>query len=120
LEAAPELPELPELPGLTAPADISSLSTDEKRIWDGVAKRHRREYLAELFSAAYVGKATKGFLEQFCPYAKVAHTHASSNAWFALLDDFYKRRSTQSSKCSRRRLLRGDCLSLKKCSTRQT
>lgn len=83
----------PALPGLTAPADVASLSAGEKRIWDGVVKRHRQEYFADLFSAAYVGKATKGFLEQFCPDAEVAHTHPSSSARFALLDDFYEGRS---------------------------
>lgn len=74
-------------------SDLPSLSRPtgemETKIWAKVVKRHRHEYFADLFSAAYVGESAKGFLQQFCPDTEVTHSHPSSADRFALLDDFY-------------------------------
>jgi hypothetical protein len=75
----------PKLPGLPVPR-----SKVKKQRWERVVKKHRQEYFADLFSAAYVGQAAKGFLEQFCPDQEISPTHPSSSDRFALLDDFYQ------------------------------
>lgn len=83
----------PQLPSIPSAADTASSGKSEKRIWEKVVKRHRQEYFADLFSAAYVGRAAQGFLEQLCPDVEVSHSHPSSADRFAVLDDFYEGRS---------------------------
>lgn len=83
----------PELPGLPCAEKRAAMGSEEQKMWAKVAKRHRQEYFADLFSAAYVGQAAKGFLEQFCPDNEVSFTHPSSADRFAMLDDFHHGRT---------------------------
>ncbi len=49
---------------------------------------HRQEYFADLFSAAHVGTAASGFLQEFCPSNKMGASHPSTAARLTLMNDF--------------------------------
>jgi hypothetical protein len=78
----------PDLPDLPTCAQIAQLSPNEIAILRNVVMSHRQEYFADLFSVAYVGDASKGFLQEFCPANSASPTHPSSEARFRLMADF--------------------------------
>lgn len=78
-----------DLPGIPGPSTWETSSEAKKRGWLTIVKAHRHEYFADLFSASYVGRAGKEFLQQFCPEDEVSPTHPASRDRFALLDDFF-------------------------------
>lgn len=78
----------PDLPDLLPSANIAKCTGQERVLWSKMVETHRKEYFADLFSAAYVGEAAKGFLEEFCPSQPAAVTHPSTPARIAVLDDF--------------------------------
>ncbi|WP_431099018.1 hypothetical protein [Polaromonas aquatica] len=82
IEIGPDLPELP-----TA-KEIHNAPANQKSGLITICKAHRQEYFADIFSAAYVGEAAKGFMKEFCPEQKVKPTHPSSAARYKVLDDF--------------------------------
>lgn len=85
----------PDLPELKKSSEIGKQKGHERTFWAHVVEAHRREYFADLFSAAYVGHAAREFLKQFCPDEPVAPSHPSTAARFALMDDFVNGRSNK-------------------------
>lgn len=78
----------PDLPDLPTSAQVAQLSSNEIKMLRSVVLAHRQEYFADLFSVAYVGDASRGFLQEFCPANSVSPTHPSSDARFRLMADF--------------------------------
>lgn len=70
----------PDLPDVLSSAKIGELEGHERRYWSLVVESHRREYFADLFSAAYVGHAASEFLVQFCGNEPMKLTHPSTQA----------------------------------------
>jgi hypothetical protein len=82
----------PDLPDLMKSAEIAKRKGQERMMWSKMVEVHRKEYFADLFSAAYVGEAAKGFLQEFCPGQPASPTHPSTAARVALIDDFLNNR----------------------------
>lgn len=78
----------PDLPDLPTSAHIATLGPEDQKFMRRVVLAHRREFFADVFSAAYAGGAARGFLEEFCPTSDYSETHPSSAARFALMSDF--------------------------------
>lgn len=78
----------PDLPGLPTSAQLALLPPADLVFMRRVVKAHRHEYFADLFSAAHVGGAARGFLQEFCPANAMSPTHPSSAARFSLMADF--------------------------------
>lgn len=78
----------PDLPDLPTSGEIAKMDFGNKRFYAQVVKNHRAEYFADLVSAAYVGDAAHGFLEEFISNQSVSPTHPSSIARYKLMSDF--------------------------------
>ncbi len=78
----------PDLPDLPTAMEIKAVDPQKHASILQVIKAHRQEYFADIFSAAYVGDAAKGFLQEFCPNQAVQVSHPSSAARYKVLEDF--------------------------------
>lgn len=78
----------PDLPNLPPSSEIAKKPDAEKQFFAGVVRNHRAEYFADLVSAAYVGEAAHGFLEEFIPNQNASESHPSSVARYQLMSDF--------------------------------
>lgn len=78
----------PDLPDLPTSADIAVASPEDQALIKRVVLAHRQEYFADLFSAAHVGTAASGFLQEFCPSNTAGSSHPSTAARLALMGDF--------------------------------
>lgn len=83
----------PDLPDLPTSAEIAKHSGNERMLLAKVIEVHRKEYFADLFSAAYVGEAAKGFLQEFCGGEPWSPSHPSTSARIQVMDDFLNGRS---------------------------
>lgn len=83
----------PDLPGLPTSIEIGKMAVEERELWKQTIQKHRQEYFADLFSAAYMGSAAKGFLQEFCPDEPISTTHPATTSRFSLMDDFVSERS---------------------------
>jgi len=83
----------PDLPDLPSSAKIAKMSGTDRSYIKPIVRKHRAEYFADVFCAAYVGQAAKGFLEEFSPNDEATGTHPGSDARYALIDDFLNDRT---------------------------
>lgn len=83
----------PDLRDLPTANEMSKLEEAKRQFFKQVTHSHRQEYFADLFCAAYVGQAARGFLEAFCPRQNVSESHPSSEARYGVIEDFLNDRT---------------------------